>query len=162
MNIARLLSPILVAASLLAPMPAAFAAPADVALLQKYAGEWRGQSTLKGAESGNVSCRLELTPNGDKIIFNGRCSIDGGVASGFRGTLAYNEEAKRFEARSSDGGVVGRKSGGGVIFDMSGTNERGTVASTMALVGDRIKFDIKLTDATTNGVTTSSITFARA
>ena len=39
----------------------AVAAPADVALLQSYIGDWRGRGTLVGANSETVVCRLSLT-----------------------------------------------------------------------------------------------------
>ena len=101
----------------------AFAGPAEVALLQSYIGDWRGRGTLVGANSETVVCRLSLTQgNGDKVNYNGRCTLAGTQLS-VAGTMAYIEASRRFEAAMSSnatftGLAVGQKRGNGVVFNL--------------------------------------------
>lgn len=106
----------------------AMAAPADVALLKSYIGEWRGRGTLTGANSETVVCRLSLTQgNQDKVNYNGRCTLAGTNLS-VAGTLAYVEANKRFEAAMTSnadfsGIAVGQKRGGGLVFNLRERNK---------------------------------------
>lgn len=101
----------------------AFAAPADVALLKSYIGDWRGRGVLVGANSETVVCRLSLTQgNQDKVNYNGRCTL-AGTQLAVAGTMAYVEANKRFEAAMSSnatftGVAVGQKRGGGLVFNL--------------------------------------------
>ena len=101
----------------------ALAAPADVALLKSYIGEWRGRGVLIGASQESVVCRLSLTQgNQDKVNYNGRCTLAGSNLS-VAGTLAYVEAAKRYEAAMTsnatfNGIAVGQKRGNGVVFNL--------------------------------------------
>ncbi len=101
----------------------AFAAPADVALLKSYIGEWRGRGTLVGANSETVVCRLALTEgNDDKVNYNGRCTLAGNQLS-VAGTIAYIEQSRRYEAAMSSnatftGTAVGQKRGSGLVFNL--------------------------------------------
>lgn len=101
----------------------AFAAPADVALLKSYVGDWRGRGVLVGANSETVVCRLSLTQgNQDKVNYNGRCTL-AGTQLAVAGTMAYVEANKRFEAAMSSnatftGVAVGQKRGGGLVFNL--------------------------------------------
>ena len=101
----------------------ALAAPADVALLKSYIGEWRGRGVLIGASQESVVCRLSLTQgNQDKVNYNGRCTLAGSNLS-VAGTLAYVEAAKRYEAAMTSnatfsGIAVGQKRGNGVVFNL--------------------------------------------
>lgn len=101
----------------------AVAAPADIALIQSYIGEWRGRGVLIGANTETVVCRLSVTPgNQDKINYSGRCSLAGTQLS-VAGTMAYIESSKRFEAAMSSnatftGLAVGQKRGDGLIFNL--------------------------------------------
>ncbi len=101
----------------------AFAAPADVALLQSYIGEWRGRGTLYGATQESVVCRLSLSQgNQDKVNYNGRCTLAGTTLS-VAGTMAYIDASKRFEAVMSsnvtfNGVAVGQKRGQNLIFNL--------------------------------------------
>jgi hypothetical protein len=77
----------------------ALAAPADVALLQSYIGDWRGRGVLIGANTETVVCRMSLTQgNQDKVNYSGRCSLAGTQLS-VAGTMAYVEANRRFEGR---------------------------------------------------------------
>lgn len=106
----------------------AFAAPADVALLQSYLGDWRGRGVLIGANTETVVCRLTLTQgNQDKVNYNGRCTLAGTQLS-VAGTMAYVEANKRFEAAMSSnatftGLAVGQKRGGGLVFNLRERDE---------------------------------------
>lgn len=121
----RPLTRALALACLLLPGAAApaLAAPADVALLQSYIGEWRGRGTLYGATQESVVCRLSLTQgNQDKVNYNGRCTLAGTTLS-VAGTMAYIDASKRFEAVMSsnatfNGVAVGQKRGQNLIFNL--------------------------------------------
>ncbi|QQR40495.1 hypothetical protein [Devosia rhizoryzae] len=101
----------------------AMAAPADVALLKSYIGEWRGRGVMIGAEQESVVCRLTLSEgNQDKVNYNGRCTLAGQNLS-IAGTLAYVEANKRFEAAMTSnatftGLAVGQKRGSGLTFNL--------------------------------------------
>lgn len=101
----------------------AFAAPADVALLKSYIGEWRGRGTLTGADTETVACRLSLKPgNGDKVNYSGRCTL-AGTNLAINGTLAYVNSSRRFEAAMTSnatftGIAVGQKRGAGLVFNL--------------------------------------------
>ena len=113
----------LLAAGGLATAPAAFAAPADIALLKSYIGDWRGRGTLTGANSETVVCKLSLSQgNQDKVNYNGRCTLAGTQLS-VAGTIAYVDANKRYEAAMSSnatftGVAVGQKRGGGLVFNL--------------------------------------------
>ncbi len=115
----------LMAAGAAAP---ALAAPADVALLQSYIGDWRGRGVLIGANTETVVCRLSLSKgNQDKVNYSGRCSLAGTQLS-VAGTMAYIEANKRFEAAMSSnatftGIAVGQKRGDGLIFNLRERDE---------------------------------------
>lgn len=100
-----------------------FAAPADVALIKSYLGDWRGRGTLMGAGTEPVVCRLSLKEgNADKVNYSGRCTIAGSTLS-INGTIAYIEEAGRYEAAMTSnvafsGIAVGQRRGDSVIFNL--------------------------------------------
>jgi hypothetical protein len=151
----------------LALLLAAFATPvaaadADLAFLQKLAGSWHGAGTLSGGEGGKVDCRLTMRPSGDHLTYNGRCSLVGEGSQSFQGTITYNDAAKRYEARSTQGVVTGTKDGGAVVFAFSGKNIRGSVSSTMRLTANAIRVDFRFTDAKTNGVSQARIPFIKS
>ncbi|MEO5808264.1 hypothetical protein [Devosia sp.] len=101
----------------------AIAAPADVALIKSYLGDWRGRGTITGDNSETVICRLALTEgNSDKVNYNGRCAIAGNNLT-ISGTIAYIDDKRRFEAVMSsnamfNGLAVGQKRNGGVVFNL--------------------------------------------
>lgn len=101
----------------------AIAAPADVALLKSYIGEWRGRGVLYGASEESVVCRLSLSQgNQDKVNYSGRCALAGTNLS-VAGTLAYVDANRRFEAAMTSnatftGIAVGQKRGSGLVFNL--------------------------------------------
>ena len=117
---AAALAGLLVSAGAASPV---VAAPADVALIKSYIGEWRGRGTLTGANTESVVCRLSLTPgNQDKVNYNGRCTLAGTNLS-VAGTMAYIEQSKRFEAAMTSnatfsGIAVGQKRGNNLVFNL--------------------------------------------
>jgi hypothetical protein len=106
----------------------ALAAPADVALLKSYIGEWRGRGTLTGAETESVVCRLSLKEgNSDKVNYSGRCVLAGNNLA-INGTLAYVDDNRRFEAAMTtnatfSGIAVGQKRGNGLVFNLRERDE---------------------------------------
>lgn len=109
--------------SAFAAVTPAAAAPADVALLKSYIGEWRGRGVVYGASQESVVCRLSLTQgNQDKVNYNGRCTLAGTNLS-VAGTMAYIESSKRYEAAMTsnatfNGIAVGQKRGNGLTFNL--------------------------------------------
>jgi hypothetical protein len=101
----------------------ALAAPADVALLQSYIGDWSGTGVLIGANTETVRCRMSLTQgNQDKVNYSGRCTL-AGTRLTVAGTMAYIEASKRFEAAMSSnatftGVAIGQKRGSGLVFNL--------------------------------------------
>jgi hypothetical protein len=146
----------------LAPMVPAVAAPADVELLQGYAGSWRGAGELTGPDSGSVRCRLTFRPSGEKLSFSGRCTLAGSGTRAFNGVLSFNEATGRYEASSTDGTVVGSKSGRNITFNMSDTTTQGEVTSSMQFRGDQIRIDFELKDSESGEVSGSRVTFTRS
>lgn len=107
----------------LASLTTASAAPADVALLKSYIGEWRGRGVVIGANEESVVCRLSLTEgNQDKVNYNGRCALAGTNLS-VAGTIAYIDASRRYEAAMTSnatftGIAVGQKRGSGLVFNL--------------------------------------------
>ncbi len=151
----------LIGALVLLLLPAAaLAAPAGDALLQSYAGEWRGRGVLKGETSETVVCRLSLQPSlGGKFSYSGRCALAGETID-LRGTLDYDEQSETFVARSSAKSYRGVQTGGGVVFTMSQEFRReghaGTFSAGFSLTGGTIKIDFRIEDTET-GLSTARI-----
>jgi len=101
----------------------ALAAPADIALLKSYLGDWRGRGILIGASTETVVCRMSLKEgNSEKVNYSGRCTLAGQTLS-INGTIAYIDAKKRYEAAMTtnaafSGVAVGQKRGGGLIFNL--------------------------------------------
>ncbi len=144
--------------------PVALAATSDVQLLHSYAGSWNGSGALTGEGAGNVSCRLTMSPRGEQLTFNGRCSIPGTGSQSFQGAIAYNERANRYEAisRGSEA-VIGRRSGGGIVFNFEGRNPRGDMQTTMSLRGgNQIVVEFTMVNRRNGEKTAGRIPFAKA
>ena len=147
------------AACLALASSAVFAAPEHVALLMGYAGNWRGGGELSGAEQGSISCRMTLRPSGERLSFDGRCSLNGESRS-FEGMLSYNDAAGRYESRSSAGTFLGYETGNGVVFSVEDRNDFGQFNSLLSLQGGGITVDFRIVDAR-GGVTTTTVRFSR-
>lgn len=126
--LARLFAPLALLCAIGGSTLPALAAPADIALLQSYIGEWRGRGVLIGANTETVVCRMTVSQgNQDKVNYSGRCSLAGTQLS-VAGTMAYVEANKRFEAAMSSnatfsGVAVGQKRGSGMVFNLRERDE---------------------------------------
>lgn len=149
----------------------AFAAKADVELLQSYIGNWKGKGQLVGAEKETVVCRLNLTPgNQDKVNYSGRCSLAGTNLS-VSGTLAYNDSAKRYEAAMSsnatfNGLAIGKKTGSGLVFNLreKEKDEEGndmTITAQIALSKSKINVEFNVVFNATGESLKASVPFSK-
>lgn len=130
----------LTVATMSATVPA-YAAKADVELVQSYIGAWTGGSELKGKfrgkDAGKVSCKMSLSAgNGDKVNFAGNCALAGTTMT-VRGTIVYNDAGKRYEAAMStnvgfSGVAIGKRQGNGILFSFKERN-KGDDAGGMAM-----------------------------
>lgn len=110
----------------------AFAAKADVALIQSYIGSWSGSSQIdgnfRGKPAGKVTCSMSLTAgNGDKVNFAGKCALAGTTMT-VKGTIVYNDAGKRYEAAmtsnvSFSGLATGKRQGNGILFSFKDKNK---------------------------------------
>jgi len=160
----------LVGASLMAAAPA-FAAKADIELLNSYLGNWKGKGVLVGQESETVVCRLSLTPgNADKVNYSGRCALAGTNLS-VNGTLAYIDGKKRYEAAMTSnatfsGIAVGKKQGNGVVFNLREreTDEEGndlTITAVIALINKKISVEFQVLFNTSGDIIKASVPFSK-
>jgi hypothetical protein len=167
----------LVLAATLGLANAASAAPADVALLQSYAGNYTGMGTLSGATGSTlgssmpqaVRCRLSLQPAaGGKVNYTGRCSLSGASFS-MSGIFAFTGGHFVAAMSSSSGetaSVIGQKRNGGVVFtskqqDVTGGRSR-TVSSSLTLARGTLQVDFTAVDDKTGAVTSGSIPFTKS
>lgn len=131
------------------------AAPADMALLKKYIGVWKGKGTLTGANTETVVCKMSvLDGTGEKVNYAGRCSLAGTQLS-VNGTIAYVDGKKHYEAAMTSnvnftGMAIGVKQGDGIVFNLRETDkdEQGndmTVTSSIVLSGGKINVKFNVT-----------------
>ena len=140
----------------------ATAAESDVRLIQSFAGTWLGKGKFTGGDGGNLECRMSMKANGPKLFYNGRCAVDGQGSQSFQGAIGYNADQNRYEARSGDSPlVIGRRSGGGIVFSFSDENERGSVASTITLGSNTIRLAFTLKDSETGETVKANIPFRK-
>jgi hypothetical protein len=160
----------LVVTSMMAAAPA-FAAKADIELLNSYLGNWKGKGILVGSESETVVCRLSLTPgNQDKVNYSGRCAMAGNNLS-VNGTLAYIDGKKRYEAAMTSnatfsGIAVGKKQGDGVVFNLKERekDEDGndlTISAVIALVNKKISVEFQVLFNETGDMLKASVPFTK-
>jgi hypothetical protein len=128
-------------------------------MLESYVGSWQGRGQLTGARTETVVCRLTISPaNGEKVNYRGRCAAAGTTIS-VNGTMAYNDQASRFEAAMTtsvgySGVARGKKGGGGVVFDMQdaakdeqGNNMQVTASITLTTAEISVNFDVVFLDS---------------
>lgn len=149
----------------------AMAAKADVELLQSYIGNWKGKGILIGADKETVVCRLVLSQgNGDKVNYSGKCSL-AGQALAVNGTLAYNDQGKRYEAAMTSnatftGTAIGKKSGNGVVFNLKEQekDEEGndlTISAQIALNSGKINVEFDVVFNATGDMLKASVPFTK-
>jgi len=166
MRAAALLGLVLSGSMLAGPVAAA---PADIALLQSYIGDWRGRGTLTSDRPESVVCRLGLSQgNQDKVNYSGRCTLAGTTLS-INGTLAYvnnrYEAAMTSNARFS-GTAIGRKQGNRIVFNLQDrsrgeNNEDYAIDAQIVLNGNAINVNFSVTDNGTGKVMKAAVPFAR-
>lgn len=134
----------LMAAGSFAVATPSLAGPAEVELLKSYIGTWKGRGTLVGANTETVVCNMTLSPgNQDRVTYVGRCALAGQQMS-VRGTIAYIDAARRYEAAMTTGTTfspapaIGQRSGDSILFKMRerGTDDEGndmTITADIAL-----------------------------
>jgi hypothetical protein len=150
----------------------AFAGPAEMAVLSKYLGTWKGVGTMTGGQSQSVTCRMALTKgNGDKLNYNGRCSIAGAQIAVY-GTIAYIDAKHRYEAAMTSGiggfnGVaIGQRSGDKIVFNLQqrANDNQGTditIASKVVLSGASMGVEFHATFNSTGEKIDASIPFSK-
>jgi len=151
----------------------AFSAPKDVELLNSYVGDWRGSGDLKrDGDVETVRCKLAITKaKAGKINYKGRCAVAGANIS-IAGTMAYIEEAQRFEALMStstsfSGVAIGNYSNiedkEGINFELSDKNAKTgdefEISSNISLKEEVIGIDFVVTNKTTSRIISAIIPF---
>jgi hypothetical protein len=160
----------LAVSSLFAAAPV-LAGPGEIALLESYVGSWRGRGTLVGAEAETVVCRLGLTKgNQGKVNYSGRCALAGRTLS-VKGTLAYVDTSRRFEAAMTTnagftGLAVGERKADAVIFNLREreTDEEGndvTITAGITLTQEQISVDFRVVFNETGSSISAVIPFAK-
>ena len=164
MRLTSLLTLLVPVLSLSASLPA-LAGSKEQAVLKSYAGTWTGSGAVSGPMAGEVDCELKFTSGScGKMSYSCDCEFDKCVTS-CRGTIIYNDAAKRYETAGSGQGVsvngFGKSSGGNITFSVSNLETTyGVASSTMVLSGSSIKLSFKLVDK--KGTTASSISFRKS
>jgi hypothetical protein len=161
-TVLKLLVPVLALAGLAQP---ASGGPREQSLLESYVGTWRGASSASGPYAGPIDCSITFrSQSGGKLTYTGDCDIEAAGRTAFRGTIVYNDAARRFETAGSGQGVsvtgFGKSSGNSVTFAVANIDTSyGVASSTMVLAGDAIKLSFSLVDQ--KGKTAASITFRK-
>lgn len=145
---------------------------AELGLLLSYIGDWRGEGVVQGGEAPEpFRCRLTIAKgNAIKINYTGRCSlIDANIS--ISGTIAYNDDAGRFEAAMSSnagftGLAIGSQQSDRISFDLkeqqkdrSGSDVR--IGSRILLVENSISVDFEIEFNNSGEVLTASVPFTR-
>lgn len=145
-------------------------AQSELALLESYVGNWRGEGALIGGDQPEpFRCRLSVTKgNQGKINYAGRCALVNSTLS-ISGTIAYIDAAKHYEAvMSSNAGFTGLAIGlqqqGQISFDLkerqkdrAGSDVR--IGSRLILVGGKITVDFEVEFNNSGNVLTASVPF---
>ena len=145
----------------LAPAPA-LAGDAEIKYLHSLAGDWAGGGTVKGAEGGDVACRIVFKPAAAKVNFTGRCKYDGSQSGtqSFSGSIRFNDSKGVFESSSQGVTVVGVKKGSTITFTTSRRMMGRDIQSTMSFSPKALKVQFSMTSR--SGKTSGTIPFNRA
>ena len=146
------------------------AAEAELALLHSYIGNWQGEGALTGGDEPEpFRCRLAIAKgNAGKVNYTGRCALVNATLS-ISGTIAYNDEAMRYEAAMSSnagftGLAIGQQRHGQISFDLkeqqkdrAGSDVR--IGSRILLAGGDITVDFEVEFNNSGEVLTASVPF---
>ncbi|WP_027835385.1 hypothetical protein [Maritalea myrionectae] len=151
-----------------------FAGKADIELLKSYVGNWRGRGEAKLASTGadeTVLCKMDFTDTGpDRIGLTGRCSLAGSTFS-MRGTVAYVEKNRRYEAvmssnTSFSGVAVGRRSGKNLNFSLlnvkSESDDAFDIGVGLQLRNGQIYVKFDIVHKESGGKSTANIPFSKS
>lgn len=152
--------------------PSAQAAGDELALLQSYIGNWQGEGALVGGDEPEpFRCRLAIAQgNAGKVNYTGRCALVNATLS-ISGTIAYNAEAKRYEAAMSSnagftGLAIGQQRQGQISFDLqerqkdrAGSDVR--IGSRILLANGDITVDFEVEFNDSGEVLTASVPFSQ-
>lgn len=153
-------------------VPNAFATSREMTLLASYAGDWRGEAVLARGDSSEVfTCRMNITDaRGAKIYYVGRCSL-ARLNLSVSGAIAFNEDARRYEAVMSSntafsGEAVGRIAGDRIGFDFKKrkTDEKDdeiSIEAEIVLERDTVTVDFEITFSDSGATMTTSVPFSR-
>ena len=156
----------------LASLAATQAAEAEVALLESYIGNWQGEGALVGGDRAEpFRCRLTIAKgNQSRVNYTGRCALVNATLS-ISGTIAYNDDQKRYEAAMSSnagftGLAIGQQRGGQISFDLkeqqkdrAGSEVR--IGSKILLVNGNITVNFEVEFNNSGEVLTASVPFAQ-
>ena len=150
----------------------ALAAQDELALLESYVGNWQGEGALVGGDEPEpFRCRLAIAKgNAGKVNYTGRCALVNATLS-ISGTIAYNDDAKRYEAAMSSnagftGLAIGQQRQGQISFDLkeqqkdrAGSDVR--IDSRIVLVNGNITVDFEVEFNNSGEVLTASVPFSQ-
>jgi hypothetical protein len=121
------------------------AGSSETQFLQSLVGSWAGRGQVSGEDGGTMTCRMTFKPSGERLNYNGRCTLSGGSGSqSFSGRISYNDAKGVYESTSRGRTVRGQQSGSTLVFTTSVNNTRGKGTSTMQLSpgGINVSFDM--------------------
>jgi hypothetical protein len=144
----------------------------EIALLESYVGSWQGEGALVGGDRPEpFRCRLSVAKgNQSKVNYTGRCSLVNTTLS-ISGTIAYNENARRYEAAMSSnagftGLAIGQQQQGRISFDLreqqkdrAGSDVR--IGSRILLVSGTITVDFEVEFNNSGNVLKASVPFSQ-
>lgn len=145
---------------------------AELDLLTSFIGNWTGMGALIGGKMPEpFSCRLTVAKGkGTKINYTGRCTLINMNLS-VAGTIAFNENAQRYEAVMSSnvgftGYAIGRKLDGQISFDLTERRtDRGgndvRIGAHISLIGGSITVDYEVEFNQSGEILTASVPFSR-
>lgn len=149
-------------ASLTAPAVVT-AGPGETQFLQSLAGSWNGQAEVAGEDGGTMTCRMSFRPSGDRLNYNGRCTMSGGSGSqSFSGRISYNDRKGVFESTSRGRTVAGQKSGSTLVFTSSVNDMRSRGTSTMRISPGAVSVSFDMVNKRNGERSSGSIPFSRS
>lgn len=156
----RILTTLVAAALILAPIPA-IAGDAEDAFLAKLVGTWIGTGTITGEISGKLACASTIRTVSSGIAFKVKCDVPEHGAQSFSGTVSYNDKEGRYEAKSQGQTTIGVKSGSTLTF---ASKFKGLVTGTsvMKLTSTKFTVDSKVKQPGSSGEITTHMVMTKS